>query len=89
MPFIYLFRLNLCKYQSPGDVDLDGIQALPSQVKSQTNNNAFCIAQRAKAYSKTGFDHDFGAAEAPPVFYSGLSDCMLLFYIFCSFKLLV
>jgi hypothetical protein len=50
-----------------------------SQVKLLITNNAFYIVQRATAKSKTGIFRDFGAAEAPPGFQAGWSDCMCFF----------
>jgi hypothetical protein len=37
-------------------------------VKVLITNNAFCIAQRARAQSKTGVFRDYSVAEAPPGF---------------------
>jgi hypothetical protein len=54
----------------------------PSQVKLLITNNAFCIVQRATAQSKTGIFREYGAAEAPPGFQAGWSDCMYFFSLF-------
>jgi hypothetical protein len=60
-----------------------------SQVKSLITNNAFCILQRATAQSKAGNFRRYAAAEAPPGFQAGWSDCMYFFIPFCSFCLLI
>jgi hypothetical protein len=47
-----------------------------SQVKLLITTYLFCVVQRATEQSKTGFFRDYGAAEAPPGFQVGWSDCM-------------
>jgi hypothetical protein len=49
---------------------------LSSQVELLITIKAFYIVQRATAQSKTGIFHGYGAAEAPPVFQAGRSNCM-------------
>jgi hypothetical protein len=53
-----------------------------SHVKLLITNNAFFIVRRATAHLKIGIFRDYIAAEAPPGFQAGWSDCMYFFPLF-------
>jgi hypothetical protein len=60
-----------------------------SQVRLLITNNAFRIVQSATEQSETEIFRGCGAAEAPPGFQAGWSDCIFFFPSICSFGLLI
>jgi uncharacterized protein affecting Mg2+/Co2+ transport len=58
-----------------------------SQVKLLIINNAFCIAQRAIAQSKTGTFRGYGVVKARPLFQAGWSNYVYFYLsLFVSFS---